>query len=393
MGKKWFSLGEISKYHIIAFLIPVFNMLTTYVQRDEIIENEGDKQNEFNEEYEFPYLINNIISKLFSGILCLISKYIINKRELPSSLRRLKIYHLNVNSKNKLKILLYIIVISVLEVIYLIENIKTLKIKGLIESKLGFTIFVPIFSFFLLKTKYYRHHFVSIAITLFGFIFVIFSLFFPTNDENNTFKDNLRHFLFSIPYSFSFVLIKHMFMHYFIDSFMFLFLDGIFCLLFSFFYIFIKLLIFYQDGHLFAKNIKNMFFMFENLRIFSLFLCILFFSFLYYLTKVATLYLFSPTLMVMTDILSPILTYIIDCIVKRIFNYDNIDERQSVLKGIGYIFFILASIIFNEIIICNFWQLNYNTNIQIEIRGIEDALQKSDTKVLSRSDTIMSTNI
>ena len=70
----------------------------------------------------------------------------------------------------------------------------------------------------------------------------------------------------------------------------------------------------------------------------------------------------------MTDILFPILRWIIDTLV-ILFSKDKsekINKTQSIFEFIGYIFLIAACALFNEIIICNFWNLNYNTYQEIK---------------------------
>ena len=184
MGKKLFSLGEFSKYHIFLFLVPLFHMMSGYVQRDIILENkktknENEEEKQFYRKFEFSYLIITLFSKLFSGFLIIISKYLINKEHISYILvqtRSRRRYHLNVNANNKYKIFFYILIITTLELVVKIENNLSLTKKNLIDIKLGFTIFVPLLSYFLLKTKYYKHHFVSIGIDLFGFIFIILAL-------------------------------------------------------------------------------------------------------------------------------------------------------------------------------------------------------------------------
>ena len=395
MKKNLFSFGELSKFHIIPFLVPLFFLSTTYVQRDITNVNKKEDQkndNEFDEDsYEFPYFIVIFISKIFSGIFYIISKYIINKDEIETELnttRTKRIYHLNVNNKSKLKKLYHIIIISILEVIFTIEKVRTLEVTDLIEIKLGYAIFVPVFTYIILKNKCYRHHFVSIAIGLFGFIFIVLSLFYPNEDETkHKFKEHLRHFIFSIPFSLSLVTIKHLFKYYFINPFSFLFLDGIFCLFFSFIYILIKTV--FNNTDLFINNLKNVGFIFLDVRLFLLVICIFITSFLYYLTCTLTLYYFTPTLLVMTDILSPIIRWIVDCMVNIFYHENYINEKQAIFKAIGYTFLIIASTLFNEIIICNFWKMDYNTIEEIELRGIEDAI-KRDNSLCSINDSIIS---
>ena len=217
-------------------------------------------------------------------------------------------------------------IINSLEVLYNIEYIRTIKIKGLIEIKLGFTIFVPLFSFIILKTKYYRHHFVSIIIGFIGFLFIILSLLFRNNNEKLGFEEHLRHFIFSIPLSLSLVLIKYLFEHYFISPFVFLFFDGLLCLFFSFIFILLEFL-FLSEFRSFVINLENILFFFEKWETLHIFIFILLYSFIYYLSSSITLYLFTPTLLVMTIILSSILIWVIDTFI-YIFN----DNKNDINK-------------------------------------------------------------
>ena len=399
MGKKLFSLGEFSKYHIFLFLVPLFHMMSGYVQRDIILENkktknENEEEKQFYRKFEFSYLIITLFSKLFSGFLIIISKYLINKEHISYILvqtRSRRRYHLNVNANNKYKIFFYILIITTLELVVKIENNLSLTKKNLIDIKLGFTIFVPLLSYFLLKTKYYKHHFVSIGIDLFGFIFIILALISEEEEEKHPYYIHLIHFSFSFPFSLSLILIKYLFMHYFIKPFTYLFIDGILCVILSFLYILIKYILILNDVDLFKNNIINIFLIFNyaDKGVILLFIFIIILTFLYHVAKTVSLYFFSPTLFVMTDILSPVMTWIIDKIYKKIRNNENLDIKVSIFKIIGYFFMIIACILFNEVIICNFWNLDYYTNKKIEERGIEDAVINANNSV-SNNDTIIS---
>ena len=395
--KTLFSFGDYSKYHIFLFLVPLFHMMSEYVQRDIIIENEksrgeNEKVSEFFRKYELSYLAIAFISKLFSGFLYIISIYLIYKEEFPYKLlktKSIRIYHLNVNAKNKCKILLHIILISFLEVLFKIESISTLKKKYLIDIKLGFTIFIPILSYIFLKFKYYRHHFVSTIIGLFGFIFIVLSLLFVEPKERVPFSTQLIHFLSSFPFSLSIIMIKYMFIHYFIGPFAFLFIDGLLCIVFSFIYIIIKFILILNDIELVLANLKNLFVIFKSKKIFLLFICIIILTFIYLSLKSISLYFFSPAVFVMTDILSPVFTWIIDFIYNMIKNREDIYFWYSIFKSIGYIFLIFACIIFNEVIICHFWKLDYYTIKKIEERGIEDVV-KETSNIISANESITS---
>lgn len=88
----------------------------------------------------------------------------------------------------------------------------------------------------------------------------------------------------------------------------------------------------------------------------------------------------------MTDILSPGLALIIDSIYDKI-NKKNIDFNALIFKSVGCFFLIIACILFNEVIICNFWKLDYYTNKEINERGIEEVIQDS-SDIVSNNDSI-----
>lgn len=387
----FFSFGKLSRFHIIPFLVPIFYISMTYVIRDEMKINQVDNGNKF-EDYEFAYFLQIFSSKIFAVIIYFINKFLMKETEEKGeksesikvkSTRSLRVYHLNVNSNNKLKMFYNILIISILEVLYQIGNMQFINLlvlrKELIEIKLGFIIFVPIFSYFILKTKYYRHHFLSILIGLFGFIFVVLSLFFQDEEQKLSFMEHFNHFMFSIPYSLSIVLINHLFIYYLIYPFTFLFIDGIFCVFFSFIYILIKSFIFMKNKEIFINNMKNIFFIFGEWKLFGLLLWILLFSFLYFLFIAITLYYFSPILLVMTDILSQIIMWIVDTLIFecRQQTEENIAKYNYIFKAIGYFFIVISVFIFNEIIICKFCKMDYNISKKIRERAISDAIQKS----------------
>ena len=117
---------------------------------------------------------------------------------------------------------------------------------------------------------------------------------------------------------------------------------------------------------------------FENIRIFLLIILVIILTFAYHATKAVSLYFFTPALFVMTDILSPVFSWIIDFIYSKIKDGKYIDPRYPIFKSIGYIFLIIATILFNEVIICHFWNLDYYTTKKIEERGIEDVTQETN---------------
>ena len=91
----------------------------------------------------------------------------------------------------------------------------------------------------------------------------------------------------------------------------------------------------------------------------------------------------------MTIILSSILIWVIDTFI-YIFNdnKNDINKMQYIFKAIGYCLFHIACTWFNEIIICNFRKMNYNTHKEIEERGIEDLIENNKTIISNNETTI-----
>ena len=80
------------------------------------------------------------------------------------------------------------------------------------------------------------------------------------------------------------------------------------------------------------------------------------------------IFYFSPTLLLVTIIFNPIIGWIISLFIEE----TEIKTLDIVLKSIGYSLLLFSSLIYNEILICNFFGLNRNTKKYIEIRQQEE---------------------
>lgn len=100
---------------------------------------------------------------------------------------------------------------------------------------------------------------------------------------------------------------------------------------------------------------------------------------IYSILSFLTIYYFSPTLLVISDLLSPFL-YLI-------FNIKNNDKNNLILSISGYSVAIIASIFYNELIVCNFWGLNKNIVVNIQSRGQDETyLIENDDNKSEKSD-------
>ena len=107
----------------------------------------------------------------------------------------------------------------------------------------------------------------------------------------------------------------------------------------------------------FIDNFKDESFISSLYFILSLISCIILYVF-----NFLVIYYFSPTLLMITDIISPILSLIY----KGFTGGKTFGTLDIILNIIGYSIVLLFSLIYNEIIICNFFGLNRNTKKFLE---------------------------
>ena len=97
-----------------------------------------------------------------------------------------------------------------------------------------------------------------------------------------------------------------------------------------------------------------------------------------------SLFYFSPNLTIITDTISPMLTWIVE----TIQNYKSMIE--VIVNPIGYLIVLFSSLIYNEIIILNFWGLSKNTKIFVEQRVNKEEKQ---IEVANLSDSNQNNNL
>ena len=352
--------------------------------------------------FKFPFYFNIFISKALSFFLIILIRYL-NKNNINRSptMRR---YHLDVNNtKRKIKTGLFVILISILEIIFKLEGYITYGKPNYIELKLGFILFVPLLSKFILKKELFKHHIFSFFISVIGFIFIILSLLFIDKDYKPVLNDQIKHFFFSFPLSLSFVLIKYIYEKSFLNAYEFLFYDGLLCIILPFVLVAVETI--FKGSDYFINNISGISILFYDFKSIFFFFSILFFSFSYYLTNSLTLYFFTPMLLVMTDILSPFFRWIIELI--SLSTYENKDVNPEfeekykengcnnmiyviILKILGFLIIIFTALVFNEIIVLKFYNFDKNIKKNIQNRGDDELINKGnlDLSIISKDESI-----
>ena len=344
--------------------------------------------------YNLPYLFYLYLPKLFSIILFFITKWKI-KREgaLDQTNILTKNYHIiKINEYGK-KIILYLCIVSLLEVLY--DNIDSLiyyyimkgKIMWLIEKKTVHFFFVPLFSYFILDKVLYRHHALALFFAIIGGIIINTCRFFLPFSTIDDYPFHISYIFLSSLYSLALVLTKYIMKKYiFLSPYLLLFYDGVFCIIIS---ILLTLLEYFIVPKLpKVENEKNYKFFFEEnfieiitifkgqeWQFYKLFFLSFIFSICYYISNIYILYHYSPFLNILFEIILPIDSDILDYF---IFGDENGRPSKDIFvrfgyQMIGYVILFFGALILNEIIVLNFLGFNTNTFLNIAKRSENDS--------------------
>ena len=270
--------------------------------------------------------------------------------------------------------------IILLSIIFALLNFLFIFIidKNVFEQRLYYIIFIPLFSKILLKLDIERHQYFSLIIAIIGFIFLLIPVCLRLNTDDII--PNILNFICGIIYPLFIVIIKYISEKYYISPLKIsillgtisLFLD---CIGYIIYFLFeYHDLSYFNDIFDFSEK-KN-----KLIIIIYIILFILFFITMQLLSLLALFY-FSPTLLMLTNIISPFLSWILLSILKPVSTPD------VVLNPIGYLIVIFSALLYNEIIIFNFCGLNKNTKKFVnqrlddelkDIKKAQDALLSDD---------------
>ena len=375
-----FSLNKMNKYYLLPFLVPIVCYCTKFCS-DPLKNNRGtisnvnDVSNENLHTYVFLYQMINSTSIIFSGLLYFISiirRQTDNKANIGTLSERSNSSDYSFMAKKKPNRLLEYSIICFMSIIITLYNV--LKGYGTghktLEKRLYFLFFFCLINIFLFKKPFYRHQKFALAIAFVGMV-IIFALFFKYLDKSNyDYIYDVLLFFGSFLYSLYLVLVKYMSENKGYSPFLLLFLIGIISTAAT--VIGFLILSHVRLGNInYVSNIfhcrKDIFVCFGNLydHIIGYFLINAVLQILIFLVC----YYFSPEVFAISDIISPFLSCITNIakgkekfVVKMVFDI------------IGYIIITIGSFIYNEIIVCNFWDLNKNTWKSIVKKANDDYL-------------------
>ena len=384
-----------TNYAIYPFLLPLLFMFIRYFH-DKIVEESEPSFSYKILKYNLPFLFYLYLPKVLSIILLPIINYN-TKSENNESFLSLRKYHIFKKNKKKKKLLLLFYVISLFEVIqetgdFLLYYFQRAggQLGWLIEKKTGYIIFVPIFSIFILDKVLHRHHILALILGLIGAFIINYIRFYLEFARKDDYNFHLLNILFSALSSFAIVVTKYTLNNFIIKSpYVFLFYDGIFCIINSFICMLIewKIIVNIPDNyarlegendHFFKNNYLEIFTLFQNQnRYFFIYFFLSFFlSFFYYIIYALTIYNFSPYLIIVLEALLPIDNDIIPYFLgKEVYREEDAFKR-TYIQLIGYAIIFFAALILDEMLILNFCGFNKNTFSKISVRAELDTLRE-----------------
>ena len=375
-----FSLNKMNKYYLLPFLVPIVCYCTKFcsdpLKNDRgKISNVNDVSNENLHTYVFLYQMINSTSIIFSGLLYFISiirRQTDNKANIGTLSERSNSSDYSFMAKKNPNRLLEYSIICFMSLIITLYNV--LKGYGTghktLEKRLYFLFFFCLINIFLFKKPFYRHQKFALAIAFVGMV-MIFALFFIyLNKSNYDYIYDVLLFFGSFLYSLYLVLVKYMSENKGYSPFLLLFLIGIISTAAT--VVGFLILSHVRLGNInYVSNIfhcrQDIFVCFGNLYgyIIGYFLINAVLQILIFLVC----YYFSPEVFAISDIISPFLS----CITNIAKGKEKIVVK-IVFDIIGYIIITIGSFIYNEIIVCNFWDLNKNTWKSIVKKANDDYL-------------------
>ena len=361
--------AKYNKYFFIIILCPIFCTISNFF--DYLI-NEIRIINR-------PELLNSIVDDLcyiFAGLFYFISYFRIkfNKNNDTYSNNEnnnsgvIYIYNESIiNNINPYKVIILIILLSLIlginEFLYLFNGEK-----NIFDVRIYYLFFIPLFSILILKEKIFKHQFFSLIIAVSGIIFLIIPVCLEFEKEDII--PNIVNLIIGIMHSLFPVIIKYVSEKYYISPLKIGLLLGIIKIFINFILYIIYSLIEFHDLS-FIKDCFDFLPVENKLKISIYFILYILFYIAFDLFTLLALFYFSPTLIIITDLISPFLLWIAIVIKK------GGKKIEIILNPIGYLIIIFSVLIYNEIIIFNCFGLNKNTRkfvnqrINKELEGIK----------------------
>ena len=377
--KSLITFSTIKKHFMIPLLYAIFNYLYDFFEKKfddtEVLKNTAFIKS-------IIYDLHNVCAGLFYFVphfqVNVDVNTILDYKEKPKLIRDY-FYSKNLQNKDNSKtIKTYILILSLM---FAIDDLFWVIIlyENTLEPRLFHLIFIPLFSKIILKDNIYKHQYFSLLITLIGYIFLIIPVFLNFSDEDII--PNIMNFIQGINFPLFLVLVKNIVEKYYVPPLKISLIIGISTLSINIIGYTIYSLIDGLDFKYFTdifdfSNVENTF------EIIIYFLLFFIFATATQLTLFLSVFYFSPTLIMVTGLISPILMFISNCII------DEYSLTEIILNSIGYLITLFSTLIYNEIIIFNCWGLNKETKKFVNKRIDEELeeIQKFEKIYLSEKD-------
>ena len=378
-----FSFQKLNRYFLMPFFVPIICFTTKFFSEAMKLNDREIDIKDVTEDnthtFVFMYQIIQSICLILGGLTYFIShqkakrrkdsgsynvSYTITKRSL---LRSSSEGSIEMENKIDIKKNLIIIFMPILIISYNLGIAYGVGYPQL-EKRVYFLFFITLINIFIFKKEIYRHQKLALLITAIGIIpiYVSFGLFLKT-DEYNIIYDVFL-FIGSFCYSVYLVLIKYLTTTKRFAVLRLLLYQGLLCFAYTIIlYIVISLA---RKGDL--TYLYNIFHCSE-----TNYICVSFYYFkiIMYLILNTVLqaliflvvYIFSPELFAISDIWSPLFSFIALCIQIKEDNWIKI-----FLTILGYLIIAFGAFTYNEIIVCNFCRLNENTWEAIDEKAYND---------------------
>ena len=342
--KAFFSFTKMNKYYILPFITPLFCFTCNVLS--------GSMRAENKELNLFFFLILYSISDIIAGLI-----YFTHLSENKNGNLNSKIT--KNEKKNKCKIFCIMIFMALLicsKCFFVNQNVALVLF---LPFSLNLILSI-IFSIFLLKINLYNHQILSIIISFIGFILILFS-------NLEIFLEKFYIYIILSLANATFIsTLKYSIIFYFISPFLCSFLYGIIS-----FIIYIIAIIVYDLYNYNQISLKQNFDVFHGKKFIIYFLLIIIASIILKILTLLEIDYFSPILYFISESISRMLYLFysklyLETKEKKIYIY--------IFIIIGSLFEIISILLYNEIIIINYFGLNKNTVKYIKEREAKEKI-------------------
>ena len=362
------------KKHIF-ILFPCILLMIEYLIQVNIVDKQFKKKNKHEKEFFI-----SVSHYLAEALILITNKFYYKKKKLKvgiKSIQNTKFLYIrkNIFNSSYKHFPLFLFVISLIEIflsifknnniIIPISNAKEKKSFNYLEIK---CCLCCIFYILFFKLNFYNFQYLSISTFMITSIFKIFYNFFEkeNNKKIKVLIDFLYFFIREFLYILRIILIKYVNHYYYVNIFLAIGFEGILNLFFHTIYYF------------FSYNIYNNENLFKllNMKLIISLLIILIIYFCFYLVFCLMILKFDPIIYCLSILLFDFLKFFYNDIILDLHNDNKIcDLTIKIIKTIFTVFHCLAILIFCQIMQLNFYGLNKNTNVNIELREDEEISQ------------------